>query len=43
MAAPSNYYFYFLTKVEKAGGLNEVDRGVVSPPRQIGATFSYKF
>ena len=43
MAAPSNYYFYFLTKAEKAGGMNEVDRGVVSPPRQIGATFSYKF
>ena len=43
MAAPSNYYFYFLTKVEKTAGLNEVDRGVVSPPRQIGATFSYKF
>jgi iron complex outermembrane receptor protein len=43
MAAPSNYYFYFLTKAEYAGGAREVDRGVVSPPRQIGATFSYKF
>ena len=43
MAAPSNYYFYFLTKAEFAAGAREVDRGVVSPPREIGATLSYKF
>ena len=43
MAAPSNYYFYFLTTAEFAAGAREVDRGVINPPRQIGATFSYKF
>jgi len=43
MSAPSNYYFYFLTVAEYLGGDREVDRGVVSPPREIGATFSYKF
>ena len=43
MAAPSNYYFYFLTTAEYAAGAREVDRGVVSPPREIGATFTYKF
>jgi iron complex outermembrane receptor protein len=43
LAAPSNYYFYFLTTAEFASGLREVDRGVVSPPREIGATFTYKF
>ena len=43
MAAPSNYYFFFLTKTEHTAGLNEVDRGDVSPPRELGATFSYKF
>ena len=32
MAAPSNYYFYWLTKAEFAAGDNQVDRGVVSPP-----------
>jgi len=43
LAAPSNYYFYFLTKAEYAAGAREVDRGVVTPPRQVGATFSFKF
>ena len=43
IAAPSNYYFYFLTTAEFAAGDREVDRGVVSPPREIGATFTYKF
>ena len=43
MAAPSNYYFYFLTKAEYAAGLRDVERGVVSPPREVGATLSYKF
>jgi iron complex outermembrane receptor protein len=43
MAAPSNYYFYFLTTAEFAAGLREVDRGVINPPRQVGATFTYKF
>lgn len=43
MAAPSNYYFYFLTRAEYTAGDREVERGVVSPPREIGATFSYKF
>ena len=43
MSAPSNYYFYFLTAAEFAAGLREVDRGVVNPPRQVGATFTYRF
>jgi iron complex outermembrane receptor protein len=43
MAAPSNYYFYFLTTAEFAAGLREVDRGVINPPRQVGATFTYRF
>jgi iron complex outermembrane receptor protein len=43
IAAPSNYYFYFLSLAEYASGLRDVERGVVSPPRQIGATVSYKF
>jgi len=43
MAAPSNYYFYYLTTAEFAAGLREVDRGVINPPRQIGATFTYRF
>jgi len=41
MPAPSNYNFYFLTPTESAA--LEVDRGVINPPRQIGATFTYKF
>ena len=41
MAAPSNYNFYFLTPTENAAF--EVDRGVINPPRQIGATFTYRF
>ena len=43
MAAPSNYYFYYLTTAEFAAGLREVDRGVINPPRQVGATFTYRF
>ena len=43
ISAPSNYYFYFLTTAEYASGLREVERGVVSPPREIGGTFTYKF
>jgi iron complex outermembrane receptor protein len=43
MAAPSNYYFYFLTQAEFTAGAREVDRGVVTPPRQVGGTFSYRF
>ena len=43
MAAPSNYYFYFLTVAEFAAGAREVDRGTVNPPRQLGATVTYKF
>jgi len=43
MAAPSNYYFYFLSSAEFAAGLREVDRGTVNPPRQLGATVTYKF
>jgi iron complex outermembrane receptor protein len=43
IAAPSNYYFYFLTKAEYFAGLRDVERGVVTPPREIGATLSYKF
>ena len=41
MPAPSNYNFYFLTPTETSS--LEVDRGVINPPRQIGATFTYKF
>jgi iron complex outermembrane receptor protein len=41
MPAPSNYNFYFLTPTETP--TLEVDRGVINPPRQIGATFTYKF
>lgn len=43
MAAPANYYFYFLTTPEYVAGLREVDRGTVNPPRQVGATLTYKF
>ncbi|CAN7307989.1 TonB-dependent receptor [Phenylobacterium sp. LjRoot225] len=43
MSAPANYYFYYLTTAEFAAGLREVDRGVINPPRQVGATFTYKF
>jgi hypothetical protein len=44
MAAPSNYFFYFLTTAEYVkGGLRDVERGVVSPPREVGATVSYRF
>ena len=49
MIAPSNYSFYFLTPLEAkslalgGGGLNEVDRGVINPPRQVGVTLTYKF
>jgi iron complex outermembrane receptor protein len=43
IAAPSNYYFFFLTKAEYFAGLREVERGTVSPPRQIGATITYRF
>jgi iron complex outermembrane receptor protein len=41
MPAPSNYNFYFLTPTENAAF--EVDRGTINPPRQIGATFTYRF
>ncbi|HEX7761021.1 MAG TPA: TonB-dependent receptor [Caulobacteraceae bacterium] len=41
MPAPSNYGFYFLRPSESAA--LEVDRGIVNPPRQVGATFSYRF
>jgi len=41
LPAPSNYNFYFLTPQENAA--LEVDRGVINPPRQIGATFTYRF
>jgi iron complex outermembrane receptor protein len=43
LAAPSNYYFYFLTTAEYLSGLREVERGVINPPRQFGATFTYRF
>jgi iron complex outermembrane receptor protein len=43
MAAPSNYYFYFVSAAEFAAGSREVDRGVINPPRQVGATLTYKF
>jgi iron complex outermembrane receptor protein len=41
LPAPSNYNFYFLTPTENAAF--EVDRGTINPPRQIGATFTYRF
>jgi iron complex outermembrane receptor protein len=41
MAAPANYNFYFLTPAEPL--TFEVDRGIINPPRQIGATFTYRF
>ncbi len=41
MAAPANYNFYFLSPAENAA--LEVDRGIINPPRQIGATFTYRF
>ncbi|QUD90376.1 TonB-dependent receptor [Phenylobacterium montanum] len=43
MTAPSNYYFYYLKTAEYLAGLREVDRGTVNPPREIGATLTYKF
>jgi iron complex outermembrane receptor protein len=43
MAAPSNYYFYFVSAAEFGAGAKEVDRGVINPPRQVGATLTYKF
>lgn len=43
LAAPSNYYFYFVTAAEFAAGAREVDRGTINPPRQYGATLTYKF
>jgi iron complex outermembrane receptor protein len=49
MVAPSNYYFYFLTPLEArslalgGNGYNEVERGVINPPRQVGLTLTYKF
>jgi iron complex outermembrane recepter protein len=41
MAAPANYNFYFLTPAEPLSF--EVDRGIINPPRQVGATFTYRF
>ena len=41
MAAPANYNFYFLTPAEPLSF--EVDRGIINPPRQFGATFTYRF
>ena len=38
-----NYYFYFLTVAEFTAGDRFAERGTVSPPRQFGATLSYKF
>ena len=43
MAAPSNYYFYFVSAAEFAAGAKEVDRGTINPPRTIGATLTYRF
>jgi len=43
MSAPSNYYFYFVSAAEFAAGAKEVDRGSINPPRQVGATLTYKF
>ena len=46
LPAPSNYYFYFLTAAEFAAltpAQREVERGVITPPRQVGVTFSYRF
>jgi iron complex outermembrane receptor protein len=43
LAAPSNYYFYFVSAAEFAAGAREVDRGTINPPRQVGATLTYKF
>jgi iron complex outermembrane receptor protein len=39
----SNFNFYFLTQREFASGLNEVDRGPINPPRQIGLTLTRGF
>jgi len=39
----SNFNFYFLTQREFASGLNEVDRGPIAPPRQIGLTLTRGF
>jgi iron complex outermembrane receptor protein len=41
--AASNYFFYFLSQAEFARGLNEVDRGALNPPRQVGVTLTRKF
>ena len=43
LAAPSNYYFYYVTAAEFAAGSREVDRGTINPPRQLGATLTYRF
>ena len=43
MAAPSNYYFYFVSAAEFAAGAREVDRGTITPPRTVGATLTYRF
>jgi iron complex outermembrane receptor protein len=39
----SNYFFNFLSPAEVAAGLNEADRSIYAPPRQVGFTVSYKF
>jgi iron complex outermembrane receptor protein len=41
--AAANYFFYFLTNAEFVGGAREVDRGSISPPRQVGITLTRKF
>jgi iron complex outermembrane receptor protein len=43
MSAPSNYYFYFVSFAEYLAGDRFVERGVVTPPREVGATVSYTF
>lgn len=41
--AAANYFFYFLSQAEFVRGLNEVDRGPINPPRQVGVTLTRKF
>ncbi|WP_294190145.1 TonB-dependent receptor [uncultured Sphingomonas sp.] len=42
-SSASNFNFYFLTQAEFAAGANEVDRGPITPPRQIGLTITRRF
>jgi outer membrane receptor protein involved in Fe transport len=42
-ASGANYFFNGLSPAEVASGLNEFDRGIYNPPRQVGMTARYKF